>query len=249
MAASTEKMSADAPVFSYAQAAKGVAPVQTQQANPAATPVDEKTSAPASDSNPETSMDTEVASTNGVAEPVSKAQEPIEVDMKKSASGTSTPSHTTSSTATLPKEDDASSTPNGSSDSTWDKQSQVSSSVDRSSQATEASKEKASDNGWEKTPVPAKELKAAPIPAVNIWQQRREAQDAKTKAMSKHTSATISKTSSASKYGATTGRDKKKAADTKSKDDCKRSRLFPSCYSYSTDIFIPGHSGSHCLSE
>ena len=227
MAASTASMGSDVPAFSYAQAAKGLAPVQQAKTT---TPADQKKPATASNLEglraPETSTNTEVAVTNGTAE--APHSQDTEVDIKK-ASATSSPSYTTASTATLPKADDISSTPNGSSESTWDKQSQVSSSVDRSSQATDASKDKMSENGWEKTPTPPKELKAAPIPAVNIWQQRREAQEAKAKAMaaSKIASGTTSKAPATKSSGTGSSRDKKKPSDSKGKDEGKSSTPFP----------------------
>ena len=70
----------------------------------------------------------------------------------------------------------------------WEKASQVSTSQDRGA-ATEKDKDqdktKDSEDDWEKVSVPSiatdKELKAAPVPSVNIWNIRREAQDAKRK--------------------------------------------------------------------
>ncbi len=52
--------------------------------------------------------------------------------------------------------------------------------------------EKASEAGWDTTSAGYRELKAAPIPSVNIWQQRKLAQDAKLKANIKITSASLS---------------------------------------------------------
>jgi la-related protein 1 len=116
-----------------------------------------------------------------------KTQEP-----KRATSGTSSPSFGTASTSTLPKEDDISFTPNGSSDSTWDKQSQVSNSAEKSTQTGETSEEKVSEGTWETTATGFKELKAAPIPSVNIWAQRKAAQDAKAKGNAKPTPAPLS---------------------------------------------------------
>ncbi|KAL1958588.1 hypothetical protein VTO42DRAFT_4185 [Malbranchea cinnamomea] len=221
-------MAAPTAVFSYAQAAKGLAPgAQAQQTKPATSSVDQKKAAPTSNAaearNSQSSTETEVATTNGATQAVSKPQEQTEVDVKKAASGTSTPGYTITSSATLPKEDDASFVPNGTSDSTWDKQSQVSSSVDRSSQATEVSKDKPAESGWEKAPAPPKELKAAPIPAVNVWQQRREAQEAKAKALaaSRLAAAPASKASTTKSAGTNAqGGAKKKPGDGgKNKDD------------------------------
>ena len=94
----------------------------------------------------------------------------------------SSPSFGTASTSTLPKEEDEFSVPNGSSDSTWDKQSQTSQVADRNHDKPEDEKNQAKSNSWDKeSPTPAP-LKAAPPPAVNVWQQRKEAMEAKAKA-------------------------------------------------------------------
>jgi la-related protein 1 len=77
----------------------------------------------------------------------------------------------------LPKEDDISFIPNGSSDSAWDKQSQGSGPTEKPNQTPEANKDKPLENGWDKGGNGSKLLKAAPIPTVNVWQQRREAQE------------------------------------------------------------------------
>jgi la-related protein 1 len=184
MAASSVKQT---PI-SYAQAAKGLATTSSAQQNkPAATPASppkDMTSsavfADGSSADPATTT-TLVASVNGTADHGPKSQQSFDLDAKKSISRPVSPDavHTGSAGIMSPQEDDLSTTPNGTSESTWDKQSQVSSSVDRSSQATEASKDKPMENGWDKSPVPVKELKEAPIPAVNVWQQRLAAQEAK----------------------------------------------------------------------
>ncbi|OJD09938.1 hypothetical protein AJ78_08847 [Emergomyces pasteurianus Ep9510] len=112
---------------------------------------------------------------------------------KIAPSGTSSPPRAgTTSTTTLPKDDDISGTPNGLSDSsTWDKQSQASGPVEKLGESGETNKEKSKENGWEKdNSAVLKELKAAPIPVVNVWQQRREAQEAKVKASAALKSAT-----------------------------------------------------------
>lgn len=87
------------------------------------------------------------------------------------------------SVATLPREDEDSATPNGSSES-WDKQSESSAVVEKSLRTGESGKDKLGEDDWINVPTPSaeKELKAAPVPIVNIWQQRKEAQEAKAKA-------------------------------------------------------------------
>ena len=103
------------------------------------------------------------------------------------------------STSTFPKEEGVSATPNASSDSTWEKQSQASQLEEKSSEigaenVNEKETEKASEDASEKSEgekaespsavwdqlAAASQLKEAPIPAVNIWQQR--ALDLKSKA-------------------------------------------------------------------
>lgn len=121
----------------------------------------------------------------------------------------SSPSFGTASTSTLPKEDDISSTMNASSDSTWDKHSQTSHGVEKLGIQGEVDKETEKENGkenekesekenekeggqsWEKDIVKPASLKPAPPPALNIWQQRREAQEAKAKASSLSSQQTV----------------------------------------------------------
>lgn len=99
----------------------------------------------------------------------------------KAASMDSSPSFGTASDSTLPKDDEIASTPNESSESTsWDKQSQVSTSAEKSTQTADGTKEKDSETIWGETPT-APALKPAAVPVVNIWQQRKEAQEAKAK--------------------------------------------------------------------
>ena len=95
----------------------------------------------------------------------------------------SSPGFGTASTSTLPKEDDVFSTPNGSSDSTWEKQSQSSQNGTKNEEKVETEKEQNAGTTWDEEPPPLPvSLKEAPPPAVNFWQQRKEANDAKVKA-------------------------------------------------------------------
>ncbi|KAF7590134.1 hypothetical protein BBP40_003247 [Aspergillus hancockii] len=188
-----------AATFSYAQAAKGVSPAQpskmTTEPTPASKPEEQNDETNAQEAEntvtakAEASQETEMAPANFEKEVKSAAVENPKADV----SGTSSPSVGNSSTSTLPKDDEGSNTPNGTSESTWDKQSQVSG-TDKQSNGTENAKEKPAEK--EKS-VPPKELKAAPLPAVNIWQQRKEAQDAKAKATTAVKPATKTGTSKA----------------------------------------------------
>ena len=91
----------------------------------------------------------------------------------------SSPEYGVTSTSSLPKEDDAFSTVNGSSESTWDKHSQTSQNGSKGGEKADAEKGQASKISWdEEVPAPVS-LKEAPPPPVNVWQQRIAAQKPK----------------------------------------------------------------------
>ena len=129
-------------------------------------------------------------------------------ETKMNTSGTSSPSFGAASTSTLPKDDETPFTPNGISDG-WEKQSEVSTSVEKSTQTTNASKSKDSEDDWEHVSVAKvpleKELKAAPIPVVNFWQARIEAQEAKAKALAAQHPASAAPAAAKSKSQSTAG--------------------------------------------
>lgn len=91
------------------------------------------------------------------------------------------PSFGASSPSTLPKEDELLSTANGSSDSTWDKQSQGSQNGNKGNEKVEEDKEQNSLPSWNDEAPQSAPLKDAPPPAVNFWQHRKEIQEAKAK--------------------------------------------------------------------
>ncbi|KAL4942290.1 hypothetical protein BDV06DRAFT_165441 [Aspergillus oleicola] len=170
-----------AATFSYAQAAKGVASTQ-----PSKTPSESTTPVPKSD---EQTFDSLQPSEDGAAPKADTAAETetstavTEKEMKSSkveVSESTSPSAGTVQTSTKSKDDENSNTLNGTVESTGENQSQTSASEKQgaSAEGTEGKTEK--KNKKEK-PAPPKELKAAPLPAVNVWQQRKEAQDAKVK--------------------------------------------------------------------
>ena len=112
-------------------------------------------------------------SDNAVGKPSSTAQQ------QPMASTPSSPEYGITSTSSLPKEDDAFSAVNGSSESTWDKQSQSSQNGSKGGEKADAEKGQASKISWdEEVPAPVS-LKEAPPPPVNIWQQRIAAQKPK----------------------------------------------------------------------
>ncbi|OJD20086.1 hypothetical protein ACJ73_08582 [Blastomyces percursus] len=210
MSTSTSRPGLEMPAFSYAQAAKGfstppnvqnVADKQNKSSTTSSDPSSHRTATGSVDgdgSNRTVASMTDMESSSVATEPTDatdKSQSSSErnsdstltppaagAPSKNTTSGTSSPSAGSTPTTTLPKEDDASGAPNGVPDSSWDKQSQASGTVEKLSESGETGKEKSKENGWEKDAPVLKELKAAPIPAVNVWQQRREAQEAKAKA-------------------------------------------------------------------
>ena len=92
------------------------------------------------------------------------------------ASAPSSPEYGTTSTSTLPKEDDVFSTTNGSSDSTSDKQSQTSQNGNKSHEKADVEKGNAAAPWDEEAPVPVPTLKEAAPPPINVWQIRSQNQ-------------------------------------------------------------------------
>ncbi|KAJ5297836.1 hypothetical protein N7508_008085 [Penicillium antarcticum] len=185
--------------FSYAQAAKGASGTPT----PSKTPSEpEKIDSKPEEVPTETTTETAPAP----AEPEApQTSEKIAVEETKDddfttvtnkhaakkavASRTSSPSVRTTSKSRKSKDDDSSNTPNGTTEATSEKQASTEGKTDAiAEKSSEKSEEAAKDAAL------PKELKAAPLPSINIWQQRREAQDAKVKTTPK--SATGGKASS-----------------------------------------------------
>ena len=107
------------------------------------------------------------------------SQDTTETQALPTPSAPSSPSYGTTSITTLPKDDDVFATPNGSSESTWEKISQTSQNGERPLDKTNEDDEDAKISMWEHVPASA-QLKEAPPPAFNIWQKR--ALDAQAKA-------------------------------------------------------------------
>lgn len=189
---------AAAPAFSYAQAAKGLTPSTSSQPTP-------RNESPAtSEKNTRERSATESNVSQITGKPV---REKAEIDGKPNTET----AHQKSSSEETPEKDTVVSTqkvldaPETSSEQpslsgidsqdlrrdetgpqlvngrtpSFDQASEV------SGQGSAEKKPKDSEDDWEKISVPSmtaeKELKAAPIPVVNIWQQRREAQAARLK--------------------------------------------------------------------
>ena len=92
------------------------------------------------------------------------------------------------------KDEDAQSLPNVPSDAVWDKQSQWSTSADEAGDHGAA--KRGQRNGRDEFKDRWAPLVAAPIPTVNIWQQRKEAQAAKLAAQSSSAAHAAARTSS-----------------------------------------------------
>lgn len=95
------------------------------------------------------------------------------------ASTPSSPEYGMNSTPSLPKEDDAFSAVNGSSESTWDKHSQSSQNGSKGGEKADGEKAQGSKSSWDEEAPTTTSLKEAPPPPVNIWQQRIAAQKPK----------------------------------------------------------------------
>ncbi|KAL2430600.1 hypothetical protein ABEF95_011562 [Exophiala dermatitidis] len=192
---------AAAPVFSYAQAAKGLTPSTSAQQtpqndSPAASEKGAKDQAAAESSNTtlalKSNTDDKSNSDAGAVKPsVQKVTEkenvpPTQQQSQNQNEDDQSSNGRSNSTGNDPtqgsqKDETRPSMPNGRS---YSEQSAESSRENGAPSAGDK-KSKDGDDDWEKVSVPSmtaeKPLKAAPIPAVNIWQQRKEAQEAKKK--------------------------------------------------------------------
>lgn len=200
--------------FSYAQAAKGrnpSIPSTVASGKPPSELVDlsgprvsipepkntsvakahaEEQSGKSHDSGEVTAVIELISAPSGVTEPDTKVSVPqlqpnLEGQVQVSASIPPSPSSGTASASTLPKEDEALSNANGSSDSTWEKQSQGSQNGNKTGEKVEGDKEQNTGRAWDEEPTTSSLtlLKEAPPPAVNVWQHRKEMADAKAKTM------------------------------------------------------------------
>ncbi|KAI1616314.1 hypothetical protein EDD36DRAFT_132116 [Exophiala viscosa] len=181
-------LSAAAPVFSYAQAAKGLTPSTTIQATPRnESPASEKgikdrqaadaesalkspqeKPVPDDKISPETTLADTPAKDLGDKEPIPTTQQTLSADQDvRSNDHVDAPINTASHDS---RKDEA--RPQLANGRTYSS-AQVS---DTSGQGLGEKKPKESEDDWEKVSVPSmtaeKEFKAAPIPAVNVWQQR-----------------------------------------------------------------------------
>ncbi|KAJ6103066.1 hypothetical protein N7486_005493 [Penicillium sp. IBT 16267x] len=191
------------PTFSYAQAAKGASetpvpakPVSTEPEKTESKPEEQTNNVPAepvtTTSETETPQETEKATTS-----VDDDAEFTTVTSKHANRSKAVHSRTSSpsvrSTAAHSKDGESSNTSNGTQEPSAEKQAQSDIKAEKAGNDAEEQKEKSGKSEKsEKTEksdksekaeksTPPKELKAAPLPSVNIWLQRKEAQQAKAK--------------------------------------------------------------------
>lgn len=175
-----------ASTFSYAQAAKGITtPATTSKpASGSAKLGKDATSTPAQGSIASVRSWADEAETDSLPDqPASRESRPQTSSSKPASrvshsvdtSSVSSPDLGASSSSTVTKDDDVSSIPNTSSESTWDNKSQASTSVDKSVEPVE----KTSDKVKKGKNAVVKPLQEAPLPAVNIWKLRADEQKLK----------------------------------------------------------------------
>ncbi len=203
-----ELMSASAntamPTFSYAQAARGLAPTKDKEASTEQTP--KSPSKPESDASQPPSRssrsrgrgeekDTEIAS-NGAPTPTSVAEDTAEKENVPPKRASQQQSEATPSASTSPHLTGAIESPNEKDPAqqldhseSWEKASHISTRGKKEPAAAHKEKAKETEDDWEKVSVPSvgsekekdkdKELKPAPPPPINIWAARQQAQEAK----------------------------------------------------------------------
>ncbi|KAF2804833.1 uncharacterized protein BDZ99DRAFT_397099 [Mytilinidion resinicola] len=241
MATPAKRSGGDAPTaapFSYAQAAKGLKSSSTSAGAPskptsgAVTPAKDSASGPASISTAPSGMSWADDTEDGVptekeSDTASTVRGPETNAMplaskhnlptqEKPASSVSSPDFGASSASTLLKDDDVSSLPNASSESTWDSKSQTSNTADKAAESKENTMEKPKKSK-DVEKAPPKSLQEAPIPMVNIWKKRAD-EAAKAKAAVQPSPA---KNAISSNQTPVNGTEKRHNLDGKPRDDDK----------------------------
>jgi la-related protein 1 len=201
------------PAFSYAQAAKGLAPSTSaspiilhpsrrlseskESKTPAGEPTglelsshqiqmkDDDSAQAAPGKAHQVDQGSNAASSNLVDKeniPPSKRGASSSEDTKLTVSETSSPSLGPLSSGSAKEDDTANETSEN-----WEKHSQASASVEKAVQTPRSETSKEQENDWDtlppSKPMAKEELKVAPLPVVNFWQARMEAQEAKAKAL------------------------------------------------------------------
>ncbi|KAI8941386.1 hypothetical protein NX059_002609 [Plenodomus lindquistii] len=221
-----------ATTFSYAQAAKGVAapPSTTKPISTSTTPVKDAANASVQDANATARSWAEDVETESRPDQPSQPREPrsqssssnaARVSRSVDTSSVSSPDLGASSSSTVTKDDDVSSIPNTSSESTWDNKSQASTSVEKAAEPAEKTTEKVKKG---KNAI-AKPLQEAPPPAVNIWKMRADELKAKVKTSSAPaTNGYHASTAMPSKKSDSAAQDKYVADRNRARDDTSSGR-------------------------
>ena len=211
MAATTpHKPTGDATgaTFSYAQAAKGRSPSVPNNALEIEKPSAKRT---ASEGQASSGDDIKLKQNPGTAS--------SEKATASRSSAPSSPDLGTTSTSTLTKDDDPFSSHNGSLESTSDKQSEKSQNGTKAVEKPDAEKQPDEPSWSDDTPAPVP-LKEAPPPAVNFWHQRKEAQEAKTRANKQTSSLAVAPTEPPLENAGLS----KSPVDTRKQDNQKRAK-------------------------
>ncbi|CAG8087292.1 unnamed protein product [Penicillium olsonii] len=217
--------------FSYAQAAKGnsgtTAPAKTpSEPEKTETPVVEQTSTETTTETAPAPAESEAPQKSEKAVVEEKDDDFTTVTNKHAAkskalnSRTSSPNVRPGSKSRKTKEEDSSNTANGTADAT-EKQASTDGQTEKAEGAAEKSTEKSEDA--EKN-TPPKELKAAPLPSVNIWQQRREAQDLKVKVVPKSAATGKAASTKAASNADESQQDSSKASKKKGTDGASENK-------------------------
>ncbi|KAF2855982.1 hypothetical protein T440DRAFT_513081 [Plenodomus tracheiphilus IPT5] len=218
--------------FSYAQAAKGVAapPSTSKSLSSSATSAkdaatasthDAKASARSWAEDVETESRPDQPTQPREARSQSSGSNVARVSRSVDTSSVSSPDLGASSSSTITKDDDVSSIPNTSSESTWDNKSQASTSVEKPAEPAEKTSEKAKKG---KNAI-AKPLQEAPPPAVNIWKMRADEQKAKVKVNpTTATNGVHAPTASSTKRNDSSAQDKVGVDRSRVRDDTNSSR-------------------------
>ena len=143
-------------------------------------------------------------------------------------STTSSPDYGTTSTSTLPKEDEIFSNGTASLDSSSDKQSQSSQAGQKASEKLEVEKDQNQDKtDWKDESTASASFREAPAPIVNIWEQRREEQAKMKQSAPIQAPKPANTNPGLPSQGSSSGKSTETSADQKKQDGRKKSRNGP----------------------
>ena len=205
--------SAAMPIFSYAQAARGLAPAKdkeevTEPSSKSASKPDSTPPQPPSRPSRSRARAGDKEIDNAAKEapaPSSTAEDPAEKENIPPSRPTQQRSEATASSADSPNlagvvesSRDKDLTERLDHSDSWEKASHTSAGGDKETTAGQKEKVKESEDDWEKVSLPSvagekeKELKPAPPPPVNFWTARQQAQEAKMREIANQRAAAAS---------------------------------------------------------